>query len=472
MKVKEDVQFSIEDIEKPIALVGLDGTVSKVNAQFMNVFGTEEKSNIEEVISGESLDIWGRYFKDIKEKKRMTVCIQVYLKHSQVYKVKVNLFFCQIEEKVTILFNIPSSLKKDKEKHNSIAFRKSDNLMIVANLKGFIEDVNDLTVNFFDLPREYFIGKTLDDVFRLFTNDLSYFNEFKEKVITGGHPAMVQEYTHSSEGIKHYKIEAFYVEDSNSVVMRITDYTEKAILKRELESKDSLAEVGQLAASIAHEIRNPMTTLKGFTQLLKATATEETLKYLTVIDDEILRMESILSEMLFLAKPNVHEKKIISVNKLFQDIIDVIYPKAKIEGIKIVKTGDFGEKSLTYGDEGKLKQVLLNLLKNALESMKPGGTLRVAIGDGKDNHLNLTIEDTGKGMDADQLKKIFSPYFTTRATGTGLGLPFVLKTIEDHGGTIAVTSEVNIGSKFVISIPQVKEKTEEDEILTESVLVN
>ena len=465
----EDVRFSIEDIEKPIALVELDGSVSKVNEQFMNLFGAEKKKNIDEVISGKSLDIWKTYLRDIPKNRNMTVIIQVFLKRFQLSEIKVNLFFDPIEKKVLILFNTASSLEIDKGKYSSMAFRKSDNLMIIANLDWYIEDVNDLTDDFFDLPIDYFIGKRVDEVFSLFTSDLSTFDKFKKKVIAEGHAEMIEQYMHSSEDIRYYKFTAFFDEDSNSFVMRLTDCTAKEKLKRDLEAKDSLSEVGQLAASIAHEIRNPMTTLKGFTQLLKATATEETLKYLTVIDDEIIRMESILSEMLFLAKPNVNEKRNISAKKILLDIINVIKPKATFEGITIVKLVDCQTETLIYGDEGKLKQVLLNLLKNALESMNPGGTLKITLEDAEVDYLKIIIEDTGKGMDVNQLNQIFSPYFTTRADGTGLGLPFVIKTVEDHGGTISVNSKVNMGSIFTLSFPLVKGKQVKEKELAESV---
>lgn len=399
----------------------------------------------------------------------MKFSMKVIGKRFQLHTVKISLSFSQIDERVLILFNLPSSLKNIREKSGSIAFRKSDSLMIVANQNGYIEDANDLTVDFFGLPRDHFIGKKCEEIFNLFSNEVLSYQEFKCTLIKEGRAETVQQYVHSSEDLRYYKITSFYDEDSHLFLTRINDYTERTMLKRNLDRKDSLSEVGQLAASIAHEIRNPMTTLKGFTQLLKATATDETLKYLAVIDDEILRMESILSEMLFLAKPNIQEKKLVSFKKLLDDIINVIYPKATFEGIAIIQRGQLSTNSSIYGEEGKLKQVLLNLLKNGMESMGPGGTLTISIEEQKNQPLNIIIEDTGKGMNDSQLDQIFSPYFTTRSDGTGLGLPFVLKTIEDHGGTISVSSEVGVGSKFTLSFPQIDREVIIEKCLAQSV---
>ena len=108
-------------------------------------------------------------------------------------------------------------------------------------------------------------------------------------------------------------------------------------MEKHLAHSNSLSTIGELAASIAHEIRNPMTTLKGFVQLLKISATSDTMKYLTVIDEEIVRMESILSEMLILSKPALNEKTTFSLEVLVADMIQVVHPKALMDGITITQ---------------------------------------------------------------------------------------------------------------------------------------
>ncbi len=97
-----------------------------------------------------------------------------------------------------------------------------------------------------------------------------------------------------------------------------------------------------------------------------------------------------------------------------------------------------------FGDEAKLKQVLLNLMKNALEAMDQGGKLTISLKAIGDNKVNILVSDTGQGMSGTQLKQVFMPFFTTRSEGTGLGLPFVIKTVEEHGGTVSVSSGLGL----------------------------
>lgn len=471
-KISEDIRFFLKDVSRPVAIVKLNGIIDEANDNFLNVFGIGEESDIGEIIGEQSLNVWRTSLENIKRENRLTLNLNVTERMNKRQSVAIELIFCDVAEKVILLFNRPSSLKKQSGKNNSIVFRKSDSLMLVINFEGYVENVNDLTEKFFDLPRDHFIGGKSKEFFRLFFGETKNYYQHRQKVIDEGYAEIIQPYTKLSKDICYYKVTSFFDKGSNSFLVRITDDTERALLKQDLAHKGSLSEVGQLAASIAHEIRNPMTTLKGFTQLLKETATEETLKYLTVIDDEILRMESILSEMLFMSKPSVMENKLICPKKLLSDIIHIIYPKATFEGIEIVQQEKLTAASSIYGEEGKLKQVLLNLLKNALESMKPGGTLTITMENGENDQLKLVIEDTGKGMNDVQLSQIFSPYFTTRSNGTGLGLPFVLKTMENHGGTITVSSKVGHGSRFVLSFPESEKSMATENMLKEPVLVN
>ncbi|AOV08418.1 PAS domain-containing sensor histidine kinase [Sporosarcina ureilytica] len=461
-QLNEDIQFLLKDVNKPLAVVDLSGTIYKANHRFIESFGIGQQSNIRDVIAEQSLLTMNDMLKQISDKKRMTVEIQMKL-HKDQCCVKVSVLYDETASKVIMLFDLSLINKKRLDIHWGSAFIQSDSLFIISDQEGIIKDMNELSIELFDISHEYFIGKTIDHVLELFSEKTLKIEKFKQQIAEEGHIETIQQYIHPSEHIRYYKIASFKDDETNLILTKITDFTEKTMLKQQLAHKGSLLEVGQLAASIAHEIRNPITTLKGFTQLLKATANDETLKYLNVIDDEIQRMELILSEMLFLSKPSSFEKEIISVHTLLSDIIRVIYPKATLESIMIVQDFEFeGEPSL-FAEEGKLKQVLLNLLKNGLEAMQPGGTLSIYTKKSGQNKINIVIEDTGKGIDENHLKQIFMPYFTTRSSGTGLGLPFVLKTVEDQGGTISVTSELGKGTKFILSFPI----AEKDKTITE-----
>ena len=234
------------------------------------------------------------------------------------------------------------------------------------------------------------------------------------------------------------------------------DCTDEKLLEQRLAHSDSLSAIGELAASIAHEIRNPMTTLKGFTQLLKLSASTDSLRYISVIEDEIERMGSILNEMLDLSKPTNNKSAVFSLEVLINDMIQIVRPKAMMEGISVVFQESMLETSLILGDSDKLKQVLLNLFRNAFEAMTSDGLLTIQLGTDVRSNITLTVTDTGKGMNKSQINQLFMPFFTSKAEGTGLGLPFVLKTIEEHGGTITVESELEKGTTFILSLPRAK----------------
>src|SRR5690606_23298760 len=176
--------------------------------------------------------------------------------------------------------------------------------------------------------------------------------------------------------------------------------------------------VGELAASIAHEIRNPMTSLKGFIQLLRIATPEDSLKYLSVIDGEIERMESILSEMLLLSKPAIAKKTTFSLEVLVNDMIQIVQPKALMDGITIIQKETSLSDTQIVGDAAKLKQAILNLLKNAFEAISKRGVVTVSIDLDEKDRVVLTISDTGKGMSLKQINQMFMPFVSSKTGGT------------------------------------------------------
>ncbi|WP_248511554.1 PAS domain-containing sensor histidine kinase, partial [Sporosarcina sp. NCCP-2222] len=144
-------------------------------------------------------------------------------------------------------------------------------------------------------------------------------------------------------------------------------------------------------------------------------------------------------------------------------------PKALLENIHIVQNRNLCSTPFVYGDIDKLKQVILNLCKNAFEAMTAGGTLTIS-SDEEDGQLILSIGDTGKGMSLQQVNQVFMPFFSSKAGGTGLGLPFVLKTVEEHGGTISVESEVGRGTRFLLKFPRAANAAIELESIKQTVV--
>jgi two-component system sensor histidine kinase HydH len=242
-------------------------------------------------------------------------------------------------------------------------------------------------------------------------------------------------------------------------VILFRDLSEIRQLKREIERNQRLASVGKLAAGIAHEIRNPLSSIKGFATYFKERyrGVPEDQKTAEIMIQEVERLNRVIGQLLEFARPMSIKKKPVSLATLVQDSMKMIEADAHRKGIRLHVGGipDIEEVSI---DPDRIKQVFLNLYLNALEAMQNGGTLSVELRrNDVSNNVEITISDTGTGIKEAYLPHVFDPYFTTKSSGTGLGLAIVHKIIESHGGTVRVKSRHGTGTTVAIILPSSKE---------------
>jgi len=447
------VTFLLDDSNRPGAVFDLDGRILHVNPSFCEGFFNDEKENIKEFFINPPVSHWDNVISKLGETENKTFEVNIQLVGNRVEIVKMHLEYVDDVQQVIALFDVPQSSMEKAGKTYIHAFRNSDSFMAVIDKDGIVCDVNDLHTSFFNLPKDYFIGNTVGAIVKLFSGNSELIFNYMRDVNLYGFAETTTKYVRNVNDVSYYHITTSYDGDSQTYLVRMNDRTEEMAMENRLAHSSSLSTIGELAASIAHEIRNPMTTLKGFVQLLKISATADTMKYLSVIDEEIERMESILSEMLVLSKPGLNKETTFSLGVLVADMIQVVYPKALMDGITITQKENILKDSLIVGDSDKIKQVLLNLFKNAIEAMTPGGELSIFVNLDSPGKVILGVSDTGKGMEKYQVEQVFMPFFTTKSDGSGLGLPFVLKNIEEHGGTIKVESEVDVGTTFIVTFP-------------------
>ena len=247
-------------------------------------------------------------------------------------------------------------------------------------------------------------------------------------------------------------------QEGDYVDLAVRDISEEKRSEARLRRSESLASMTTMAAGIAHEIKNPLAAMQIHLQLLKKAFTkkgsltgEEAERYIDVLDEEIGRLNGIAVDFLFAVRPmNVSLKK-QRIEPLIQSLEDFIRPELEEAGIRLtVKVEPFLPQLML--DPNYMRQALLNIIKNAENAMEGGGRLVIDV-HGSGDFVQIAISDTGCGMDREHLAKIFEPYFTTKATGTGLGLTVVYKIIKEHGGDISVTSEVGEGTTFTLSLP-------------------
>ena len=233
------------------------------------------------------------------------------------------------------------------------------------------------------------------------------------------------------------------------------DLTEVQDLKREIERSQRLASLGRLAAGIAHEIRNPLSSIKGFATYFRERYKEipEDQKTAEIMVQEVDRLNRVIGQLLEFARPMTIQKKPASIQELIRHSLKTIEGQARAKNIKI-NTDLSTEIKDVLIDQDRINQVLLNLYLNAIESMEEEGLLSVGLSlDVDSKKIKLSVADTGIGISKKDLVHIFDPYFTTKQSGTGLGLAIVHKTIESHKGEVRVASESGKGTIVTILLP-------------------
>ncbi len=236
------------------------------------------------------------------------------------------------------------------------------------------------------------------------------------------------------------------LEDLNKKMQELKDAQEQLIQAAKLTA------LGEMASNVAHELNNPLTSIIGFTELIKEEEdTEEVKRYLEIIEKESLRARDIVNQLLEFSRKKPLMMEDINTGTLFNDILQLVELQIKNTSIELRK--ELNYLPVIKGDYNQLKQVFINLLNNAISAMPDGGVLKINTKK-IDNSISISIEYTGTGIPPEILPRIFEPFFTTKKEkGTGLGLPISYRIVENHGGRIEVRSEVNKGSVFTVILP-------------------
>ncbi|MGG3451064.1 PAS domain S-box protein [Domibacillus aminovorans] len=246
--------------------------------------------------------------------------------------------------------------------------------------------------------------------------------------------------------------EIFDIHGESCVLSVITDVTENARLESEMARLDRLNLIGEMAAGIAHEIRNPMTTVKGFLQLSKSDPEPFNIEYVDLMLGELNRANSIITEFLNLAKNKVSYKTLQHLNPIIEGLYPLIQAEALLSNKSIAL--QLGECPKTFLDEKEISQLILNLSLNGLEAMAAGGQLIVKTYT-ENETVVLEIQDQGCGIKPEILEAIGTPFFTTKETGTGLGLAICYSIAERHNAVIDLkTSEQ--GTVFFIRFNEIE----------------
>lgn len=224
------------------------------------------------------------------------------------------------------------------------------------------------------------------------------------------------------------------------------------IFNNELQRSEKIELISNLAASIAHEVRNPLQVTRGFLQLLgNKTQVEKDKSYMTLAIDELDRASEIITDFLTFAKPDLGEMMQLDISEELEQIVAILAPLATMSGGVIVFNRE--EKLHVRGNSSRLKQALINIIKNSIEALGEDGKIEILLQKSSNNEIVIQIKDNGEGIHPDDLKRLGEPYYSKKTKGTGLGLMVTFRIVESMNGKISMKSTVGIGTEVCITLP-------------------
>lgn len=355
-----------------------------------------------------------------------------------------------------MLYKTNRSFQMVKNKYENV-LQHMDSGIALFDSEGFLTFINVQMGKLLKVPRKTMLGYNLPGLLRH-----PQISRVIRKLLLRTYTEMFKRRTRYYEIVnedgRHLLLTATYGEElDGDVLVSVKDVTEYKNIEQTAYQNDKLAMLGKISASIAHEIRNPLTSIRGFIQLLHPDLIElGKEEYVQIMLDEIDRANDIIHEFLNSSKPSAPNKREISVQSLLREAVMLFESEALLKGCEIAKkTADPDLR--VWIDVKQMKQVILNIIRNALDAVSGLEDQRKGLilieAEQKGSKVHIYIRDNGKGMDHKTLSKLFDPFFTTKQEGTGLGLSVSYRIMRNHGGTISVESEVGKGTQFRLTLP-------------------
>jgi PAS domain S-box-containing protein len=355
-----------------------------------------------------------------------------------------------------ILLSSLISIQHVKNKYENV-LQYMDSGIALFDRDGFISFVNIKFSQIIGVPRKELFGQDIRGLLKC-----QQLSAITKRLVLGVFHEVYHRRVPLKEVVdekgRHLLVTASFGEEfDGDILISVKDMTEFRKIEQSAYHNDQLAMLGQIAAAIAHEIRNPLTTIRGFIQLLKtdlaALGKEE---YARIILQEIDRANDIIYEFLNSSKPTEPIKEKVQVASIVKEV-SLLYESEALLNDCSIEVIDIDQNITISVDVKQIKQVLLNIVKNAMEELKrpelnKKGLIRISAFQ-SDDKVSITIEDNGGGISQEVLSRLFDPFFSTKLKGTGLGLSVCHRIIKNHGGTIEVKSKLHEGTAFIIHLP-------------------
>lgn len=354
------------------------------------------------------------------------------------------------------LLSSTRSFEKVKNKYENV-LQHMDSGIALFDSDGILSFLNVQMAKLLDIPRKTLVGCNIREI--LLHPKL---NIQTKRTILRLYREMILKrnryYEFQQKDGKHLLATVTYGDQlDGDFLISVKDVSEYKHIEQSALQNDKLAMLGKIAAAIAHEIRNPLTSIRGFIQLLRPYLLEVGKEeYARIILTEIDRANDIIYEFLNSSKPSAPMKQAKSIDHLIREVVMLTESESLMRNCEIGVESHL-EDAIVSIDIKQVKQVILNLVKNSLDAVEAVQSERrgridiVLNSDGQ--YVEIMIKDNGKGMDKLTMSKLFDPFFTTKEEGTGLGLSVSYRIIRNHGGTIRVNSKMGSGTEFIIYLP-------------------
>ncbi|WP_137791129.1 PAS domain S-box protein [Bacillus sp. E(2018)] len=349
------------------------------------------------------------------------------------------------------------ALKESEEKYRIIAENTTD-LVGVVDLEGNVKYVSPSNRLLLGFDPSLYDGKKIQGFFH--SDDRAKVRMAMNEMVQTQKPVKFEVRCKHAHG--HWvTLEANATPIANdsdqpdSFVVVARDLTERKKTEEMLRKSDKLSVLGQLAAGVAHEIRNPLTSIRGFLQLLQSRASENE-DYYEIMLSEIDRINSIVGEFMLLAKPQAMNFVQTDLRQLLRHVISILDTQAILTNVQIYFESEHDLPEIWCVDN-QIKQVFVNMLKNAIEAMPTGGSVHIHLKK-EGGYVIASFIDHGCGISEERLPTLGEPFYTTKEKGTGLGLMICYKIVENHHGKILINSKIDEGTTFSILLPIDKNK--------------
>ncbi|MBE3568857.1 MAG: PAS domain S-box protein [Bacillales bacterium] len=434
-----------------------DGSIIKANRSALKVF----ECSLEELLTRnlidfiDNIDDYEKVVKQLKRDGQAREELLFQMPNGQKKRLEFTAkmpsdgqYHLSIFRNVSDRYRMEKELRESEERFRKV-FEESMDGMILWDEHFMVKDINHVACRLLKAEKETFLNQDVRDIMKSYASgkeERYYFCQVKQD---GQAKLLLTK--KCGEETKYFELDSKLYLNTHLNLTVIRDVTEQIKIQEQLRKSDTLNVVGELAAGIAHEIRNPMTAMKGFIQLLEHNLNGQYAMYFDVIKTELERIESIITEFLILAKPQAVQFQKVDIGNVIRHTVDLLTPQALMTNVQLLVEMDQNLPAV-YAESNQLKQVFINIIKNAIEVMPKGGNISIQSKVEKE-YVCIMISDEGTGIPEEKIKKLGEPFYTTKERGTGLGLMVSFKIIKEHNGKVEVKSKVGEGTTFYIYLP-------------------